>query len=713
MNDKETYGIELELITKKFSQKIDEIKSKVKQFGQDLNFSLTVKKSDVERDIEQVKARIRELQEEARHIQIYGGGDLPRVKAELGEAVAYLKDSEQELARFNSLGAKTVKTFTDIKSKVSEIGSSIKSKLIDKLKSFKNSFSISNLLGGLKGKTGNFGDTIKNSFSKGIASIKRFSIALLGVRGIYGLLTKAVRSYLSEHEGIANQLKAMFSGLGNLLAPIIEYVINLFSKLLAYANQFIKILTGVDLFARGMKSVAKSSKSTASSMNKIKGSLAGIDEITNISSDDGSGSGGAGSPGVAGLPSVDIGPIEKVADKIKEIFSKIFEPFKLAWNDTKNEFLNSVLNMATNVKGLFSSIGKSFLDVWTNGTGQKIIGQIILYWSQLFNIIGNVSKAIKHAWENNESGKKIIQSISNIFSTILSFALSIGDSIVKWTASEGFQNALDRIMIVLSDIFGYAEDIVKWVLGMYNKYLKPVIDDTLLPALDSIITAIGDIWIAIKPVIDKTVENVKKILEPVVKNLSGVIKGIITVVKGVADFISGVFTGDWKKAWNGIKTIFSGVWTTMKNAFKSVVNAMIGFAEVFANAWVDAINGIKKLLNKINIKIPDWIPGLGGKSWSPNLAMSSKVKLPRLNVGTPYVESSGLAYLHQGEAVVPEKFNDKKYFGNSEETNDLLRELITTLEEKDTSTYLDGRVIGEVAKNYINSQSRMLGRSVI
>ena len=53
-------------------------------------------------------------------------------------------------------------------------------------------------------------------------------------------------------------------------------------------------------------------------------------------------------------------------------------------------------------------------------------------------------------------------------------------------------------------------------------------------------------------------------------------------------------------------------------------------------------------MNKI--KIPDWVPGLGGKH--PSFGM-----IPKLRTGTNYVAGEGLAYLHEGEAVVPKKYN--------------------------------------------------------
>ncbi len=64
--------------------------------------------------------------------------------------------------------------------------------------------------------------------------------------------------------------------------------------------------------------------------------------------------------------------------------------------------------------------------------------------------------------------------------------------------------------------------------------------------------------------------------------------------------------------------------------------------------------------------------------------------IPKLDTGTNFVPNDQLAYIHKGEAVVPKKFNSDIYFNRgNDETNDLLRELIETIENKDTDIYLD------------------------
>ena len=67
----------------------------------------------------------------------------------------------------------------------------------------------------------------------------------------------------------------------------------------------------------------------------------------------------------------------------------------------------------------------------------------------------------------------------------------------------------------------------------------------------------------------KTVGNV-------ISTIIDAVKNIISALKGVVLFIAGVFTGDWKKAWQGVKKIFKGVWDALVDIAKTPINLIIG-----------------------------------------------------------------------------------------------------------------------------------------
>lgn len=123
------------------------------------------------------------------------------------------------------------------------------------------------------------------------------------------------------------------------------------------------------------------------------------------------------------------------------------------------------------------------------------------------------------------------------------------------------------------------------------------------------------------------------------KIVGGVWDSIKSIFSGIVDFIRGVFTGDWKRAWEGVKSIFSGVFNALLTIAKAPLNAIIGVI----NGLISGVNLIIDGLNKINIKIPDWVPVLGGKNFGFNLSHLGKIA---------YLAKGGV--LTQGSAVVGE-----------------------------------------------------------
>lgn len=125
--------------------------------------------------------------------------------------------------------------------------------------------------------------------------------------------------------------------------------------------------------------------------------------------------------------------------------------------------------------------------------------------------------------------------------------------------------------------------------------------------------AAGKLTTALKPVlkiVGHTLLNVFKVaFSGIVGYASGLLNGIVEVgsgvmkaLGGVIDFLEGVFTGNWKKAWEGVKTIFKGVFDSLVGLCKTPLNAVIGL-----------FNGVIKGINNLGIDIPDWVPGLGGE----------------------------------------------------------------------------------------------------
>lgn len=101
------------------------------------------------------------------------------------------------------------------------------------------------------------------------------------------------------------------------------------------------------------------------------------------------------------------------------------------------------------------------------------------------------------------------------------------------------------------------------VVGPALSDLGDIIADTLIPAVKEFLPAFAPIAKFLIETIGTTVVNV-------LKGAIDIIKGVIKMISGLLTVFTGVFTGDWSKAWEGIKTIFKGAW-----------DAIVGAARVF------------------------------------------------------------------------------------------------------------------------------------
>lgn len=514
-------------------------------------------------------------------------GDTMKIEADIERLENRLRKLQSQ---GQNTGKETSSAFDKIKAKVKSAGTHLAG-LGGKFK---------NALSGSK----NLGKTFTSTFNNGIKSIKRFAMGLLSVRTAVSMVSKAMQSYLSYDTQLSNSIQNCWNVLGSLLAPILEFVISLFSKAVSYVNAFVEALTGINLVARANK---KALDSQAKSTKKLSDTQSSLDEFHTVSTD--TGSGNDNKP--ITVEPVDMDKLDFLfdwIDKAKKLLATLFDPIKEAWDNKGKAFIDSLKNAFEGIKSLGIAVFSSIFEVWTNGTGQKIVENILEMWTNVFNIVGALSQALANAWNNAGNGTAIIQAIADIFIGIQDIVNSIANSLLNWVMSDNFQSALNVVLGILADLFGYAQEIMAWVVTMYETYLAPVVDK-VLDCISRIIIAIGSVWEFLKPIIDTIIDVIMNVLEPVIDGLCGIIGGIIDALSGVMDFITGVFTGDWSKAWEGLKTflggiidavasLFTGLFNTIGAIFKGVWDIIVSIWSVVSTWFNNAV--IKPLANLFN-----------------------------------------------------------------------------------------------------------------
>nr|WP_319488602.1 hypothetical protein [uncultured Caproiciproducens sp.] len=137
-----------------------------------------------------------------------------------------------------------------------------------------------------------------------------------------------------------------------------------------------------------------------------------------------------------------------------------------------------------------------------------------------------------------------------------------------------------------------------------------------------------------------TFPAIKAVVMAPINGIIGLFNGLKQTFTGIIQFVSGVFTGDWQKAWTGVKNIFGGIFGGLGALIKAPLNTVIAL-----------VNGAISGINSIHIDLPDWVPyGWGGKSIGFTIP-----KIPMLANGGIATQAT-LAMVGEGkenEAIMP------------------------------------------------------------
>lgn len=251
---------------------------------------------------------------------------------------------------------------------------------------------------------------------------------------------------------------------------------------------------------------------------------------------------------------------------------------------------------------IFTAIQEFFIEIW-----QSILDFLTGIWDSIKQVFIDVWNSLSE--ENQAWLTGIWETISDIWNSILEFFVSIWESI-----SDAFTTAVDAVSTFLSNAWDAIQSTAESVWNAISGFFS-------------------DIWAAIQSTFDNACATCQTIFENFSTTVNNIWEDIKEIFNGVITFIQGVFTGNWEMAWQGVSDIFGGIAEGLKDLFAGPLNWIIGKI----NSTIGAINGIK---------IPDWVPGIGGKSLNiPTI--------PQLAVGLDYVPSDEFpAFLHKGEAVL-------------------------------------------------------------
>ena len=261
----------------------------------------------------------------------------------------------------------------------------------------------------------------------------------------------------------------------------------------------------------------------------------------------------------------------------------------------------------------------------------------------VIGIIALVTAALIDLYNNNEEFRKnvndMISNLIEILQTLWNSFLYPILTAVKDVLLDIWNNAIlpvwETVKNCIADIIAKLSGLIEVLTPVIN-FIIQLLSALLIPAFLLLANTIGAV-----------VSEAISFFGALLSNVSQVIGGIIQVISGIIQFITGVFTGNWKQAWNGIVSIFKGIFDGIVGIAKAPINGVISLV----NGVISAVNGMIKGLNKISFDIPDWVPGIGGSHFGLDLKTIDKVaylaKGGNLLSGTAIVGEAGPEILQQ------------------------------------------------------------------
>lgn len=485
--------------------------------------------------------------------------------------------------------------------------------------------------------------------------------------------------------------------LTTVLLPVVKMLNTIVAALINMANAFNAVITSIfggaqkqiqatgaaieganagiassaGAAAAGEQDLADGTKAAAKA---AKTATASIDELNVLQQDTGSaGSGGSsasgGTGGVANLvPEAAVDEAQEVPpilEKIKQLIAQIgqlFAPSIAAWSKAFDQLSRAA-------KSSWGIIQGSALELWDTALrplGEYILGDFIPSVTNAFSetfapIFADVGSlimeqfALQFQWACNLIGDLINsfllplfsflqQVIQDMFTGIKGAWDIYGQPILDGLAL-GFQSVRD----ILSDVYynlvkPVLEEIMQQIDWLWSEHLKPLWDNLMefFGAFAEMVLAIWNEYIypwvqqmvdIFAPILAEAIKFVVDAFATAFAKISDIVSAVIRILKGLCEFVTGVFTGDWEKAWNGIKDIFGGVWDGIVGVLKGAVNTVIDMINAVLRAVALGVNAIIDKINALSFTVPDWVQGIGGETIGFNFAKFDPPQIPKLARG--------------------------------------------------------------------------------
>lgn len=363
-----------------------------------------------------------------------------------------------------------------------------------------------------------------------------------------------------------------------------------------------------------------------------------------------------------------------------ETINGLFESFNIVfadiWNIAINPFLQkfatTILPFFTQVATeivstggtLFNTVKGIFDKIWQEGVAPALT-EIMKIWGEMWD-------SLKAFWD--EHGAPIFDGIREAIKITGEVLTAVWDNFLKPVFDKFMETIdwlwVDHIKPFLDVFLDFVGTLVEAALLIYNKVIAPIVK-----------------WLVeiLGPIFAEVFGGIFEVIGSVFAGIMDVVGGVLKFFTGVIDFFVGVFTGDWNKAWEGIKGIFGGIWDAFYGLVKFPVNLIIDALNFLLRGVGNLLSGIINIvISGINLLLKGILTPINLIIDALNLIPG--VEIDNVSLTIPPVPNFGdmiptIPKLATGAVIPPNKefmaiMGDQKSGTNIETPEALMRQIV-------------------------------------
>ena len=592
------------------------------------------------------------------------------------------------------------------------------------------------------------GTEISTAFNKGLKSVKKLTLGFLGARSAFGLFKKYMSEYSNQNEAFAQKMQLTTNVITNALAPAFEFFGNIIQYVVIGLAKVVELLFGVNILG---KTVDNSLKGASKSAKELNENLSGLDEISNIDQ-----SAGGLSTGIGGqLEALD--EFQKKIKEVEELFNKWKVTEKLAtikkflkdiWNSGTMQLIRNLIGDIVDwsikhpnaVATILGGIGLTKLISSIMGTagGTGLLGLVgnIKYLAGLGAIALTITLIYEGKKELNKWFDDTVDEMTKNTNEIVE-KVEEGRKHVEKAVASGDEQAVqgmfdkrieiyDETMKNLQKLRSYSE-IMNSFVGKGSDFIlgssgrKEMIEDIekitdatkdavlqyrelyksgmLTPEQEETYRKLISATLSYNDVLKMSKDEMNDLIDDYME-----LKNTPTSIENMSKAMKQLGYSE-----DEIREKLTPYFDELKNNFGSVSgwanDAKNKIINVFSKPIPVQLTGDTSLLNTS-------LKTVFGKFG--NVFNALGIKLPSYDVGTDYVPKDQIAMVHEGERIIPKKYNNSQYMGN-DETNSLLIELnknVLELANKPTTLNVNGKELAKATYSDFQEENSRRGSNM-